>query len=529
MNQPKNRNFLLVYPALITEMPYSIAVLAGVLREGGFNIFTVINTFRYPLETEDFVAIAKKNNIRIVGISMLTFQVLKTFKLIRAFKKEGMIVVVGGAHATDCPEEIVSNGADIVVRNEGEVTLRELSNYWKEEGKVSLNQISGLTFRDKTGEIISTPSRERIQNLAEIPLPYYDCFDLNTFKQPNGLIKGFQRIYTSRGCPGHCTFCDWKVFGQTVSYFPTSLLIDQIKKGVNEYGITSFTIADDCFTINRKHVYAFCEEIVKIRPSVIWQSSTRANLVDREMLSIMKDAGCYLISFGLESGDPESLRKMHKGVKLKDNIESPKIAHEVGLEVYANLMSGFPWETVESIENNIKLIREIWNEVFIFQVSGSLIPFPGSKIYEEFVDKYNFGEYWTKPKYQDYGIQTYQNSLNPYKVSTFYQRNMFDDSYIQEDIFFNYSKEYKLKIKEMVFEIGRHNIEAMFPNSPLRQRFIKLFSKISNAVYMMNPNLEKNIVGNIFRPQAGKRSNVEIDRDFKRGFVKDKEDVFTRK
>ena len=202
----------------------------------------------------------------------------------------------------------------------------------------------------------------------------------------------------------------------------------------------------------------------------------------------MKEAGCYMVSFGLESGDPETLRRMDKKVPVETNIKSTKLAAKAGLKVYANLMVGFPWETPKHIDNTLNMVREIWDDVFIFQVSGSLIPFPGKRIYNEYVKEYpKVKDYWLNDKYQQYGIQTYQNSANPYKCSTYYQRNLFDDSYIREESFFNYTEEFKDKVGEFVFEIGRHNLENIYPST---YKLILFYARISYFLYKKFPKLE---------------------------------------
>jgi len=241
------------------------------------------------------------------------------------------------------------------------------------------------------------------------------------------------------------------------------------------------------------------------------------------MLIKMKEAGCYMVSFGLESGDPETLRRMDKKVAVETNIKSTKLAAKVGLKVYANLMIGFPWETPKHIDNTLNMVREIWDDVFIFQVSGSLIPFPGTRIYNEYVKEYpKAKEYWLNDKYQQYGIQTYQNSANPYKVSTYYQRNLFDDSYIRDESFFTYTEEFKEKVGEFVFEIGRHNLENIYPET---HKLLLVYSKISYFLYKKFPNLEKTVVGNLYSlfsifTKKIKRSTGEETRNIRRGIGK---------
>lgn len=492
-------NFLFVYPTLLTEAPMTIGLLSAVVKEEGWNTFSIVNTFKKPLDIDDFVNKAREVKADIVGITIMTFEVLFVYKVIKALKKAGFKVIVGGAHATDCPEEVLKSGADIVVVGEGEESIREVLRNPK---------IRGIILR-----------KPRLE-LSTLPKPDLDVFDQETFRGEDGFIKGFHRIYTSRGCPGTCTFCDWQMFKQIFKTYNTKKIVDNIKERRDKYGITSFSIADDCFTVVPENVYEFCRLIKPLK--VIWRTNSRANLVNLDMLKAMKDAGCHSIAFGLESGDPETLKRIGKRVTLEENIRAPKLAHQAGLEVYGCLMTGFPWETVESVENQIKFIHELWNDVSLFQVSGSLIPYPGAPIYRQYAKKYGFENWWLKPKYQSFGIQIYQNCINPFKVSTYYQRYLFDDTYIKDEYFFKYTPEYKKAVKKLVWGIGKHNLLFMFPNRPFKQKLSLVISELSMWGDYLFPGLEKSVGGYLFEKfhSSDRRTKIEKIRDNRRGIKK---------
>jgi hypothetical protein len=161
-------------------------------------------------------------------------------------------------------------------------------------------------------------------------------------------------------------------------------------------------------------------------------------------------------------------------------------------------MTGFPWETEQHIIDNINYIKEHFNQVFIYQVSGSLVPYPGTRIYEEYKDNEKVRCWWLDKDYQNFGIQIHQNTTEPYKVSTFYQRTLYDDTYIWENIFFNYTKEYKTLVKKMAFIVGKRNLLSEEP-SPFKRWFKYQLCKVSRFFYELHPKLEKIIVYNIVR------------------------------
>jgi radical SAM superfamily enzyme YgiQ (UPF0313 family) len=506
------KKVLLVYPTTIAEIPHSLALLSAILKEEGCKVSTIINTLMKPLSNDDIMAGVREANPDLVGLSMMTMEVLKVYDLIGRLKSEGYKVIVGGAHATSCHEEVARYGADIVVRNEGEETIRQIIR------GVSCRDILGITYR-RGGEIIVNPPRPRAKDMKHIPLPDFSVFDHELFRRKDGLIGGLFRVYTSRGCPGKCTFCDWQVFGQKVVYHPIPQVIEDIKRRVRDYGITTFLIADDCFTTNKRHVKEFCEEIVKIEPKVTWQTSARADQATPEMMQMMADAGCFLVGFGTETGDAETLRRINKQVKVEENINGVHYAAQAGMQTCTNLMFGFPWETTESLDNTLKFIHEVWDDTYMFNVAGAIIPFPGTELYKEFVKTGHFKAYWLNPRYQDCGVQLYQNSLRPYAVSTFYQRNMYDDTYIQEEYFFKYSDEYKKRLLEVVAEVGRHNIGSFYRNQPIKRWLIYHGALLSRAVYKIFPRLEKSI-GELI--PVKKRPDAEVTRNKNKGLVKHK-------
>jgi anaerobic magnesium-protoporphyrin IX monomethyl ester cyclase len=513
-----DKKILLIYPTPITEAYIHLGIIAAILQEKGFEVGILENTFKKPLTAMDMANYAKMNGYNVAMICMLTIDVLMVYELFRRLKKEKIQVVTAGPHPTDCPEECIENGADIVIRNELEGTLLELIEYWK--GKKDLSEILGLTYKEGS-QIYQTSYRPRI-NLDWIPHPNLELFDHELFKGDDGLIKGFHRVFTSRGCPGKCTFCDHKVYEQQMKYHPVEHMLEYVKMVRDKYGITTFSIADDCFMMDHDRVRQFCKGMKEL--GVMWRANSRANLVTPEILKEMKNSGCHSIAFGIETADSESLERVKKFVRLENQFTSVKMAHEAGLEVYACMMTGFPWETEKHVQSQIDYVKKTWNDVSLYQVSGSLMPFPGTEIYAEYAEKCGFEKYWLRPEYQDFGIQIYQNCMNPLANSCFYQRYLFDDTYIQEEKFFKYTQGYKDKVREFVFLVGKHNLEFMFPNQPIKQKLILLLSRLSAWGYDKFPNLEKKIGGFLFDKfhSADRRAKIEKRRDQRRGFVKNK-------
>lgn len=492
----KEKKFLLIFPNPISEMPTSFAYLAAVLRQKGYTVKALVNTFNHFLSWDDFVNVAREYQPSVVGFTLSTFRMLKTYETMRKIKSLGITVIAGGPHATSCSDEVLENGADIVIRNEGELTLGKLCDYWSGKEGLTFKSINGISYKDADGKIVHNPPMKYIENLADLPTPDFTCFDQKFFRTSDGLLKGIHRIYCSRGCPAGCAFCDRAVYGQKVRYRPLEKVINEIKYRRENYNIESFVIADDTFTFSKDYVRGFCKALKDNNLDIVWGCSTRADVIESEMLAIMKDAGCYRVSYGIESGDPETLKRSNKGITLEQAHKAVDSAAKFGFRIYVNLMTGFPWENEGAVENNIKYVKRHFAQVYLYQVSGALVPFPGTKIYWEYKDKFNLIDWWMKEEYQNFGIQIHQNSENPYKYSTFYQRQLYDDTYIWEEKFFSYSREYKKKVKQMAFLIGRRNLISLQPVK-LRRLIIYCFCFVSRFVYELNPNIEKTVASQI--------------------------------
>jgi len=487
------KKILLIFPNPISEMPVGFAYLSGALKQKGYEVKAIVNTFNYFLQWDDIVRMAKDYQPSIVGINIGTFRLLNTYKTIKRIKDLGMTVMAGGAHVTTCAEEVLQNGVDIAVRNEGEETISELCDFWEGKRGISLEVIKGISFKDPTGSIRHNPRRDYIQDLRYLPIPDFTCFNQNVFRTSDGLIKGMHRIYCSRGCPACCTFCDRAIFGQKVRYRPVEDVINEIEYRKSKYGIDSFVMADDTFTFSKKYVQDFCKALEDKRLNIKWSCSTRANVVDAQTFGIMKKTGCYMVGYGIESGDGETLKIIRKNITLKQAHEAVDVAAEFGFRIYVNLMTGFPWEKESAVINNIRYIRAHFDQVYVYQVSGAIVPYPGTEIYEMFKDKYGFQKWWLKEDCQNYGIQIHQNVENPYKHSTFYQRELYDDTHIWEETFFKYTRGYKNRVKEMAFLIGKRNLLSTYPY-PFRRWIKYQICKLSRFIYEINPRIEKYII-----------------------------------
>ena len=287
-------------------------------------------------------------------------------------------IVLGGAQATLDPVKTISNeNIDFVICGEGETGLAWLLKSFEKE---NLPGIPGLVYKDE-GEIKINKKGDLIKNLDEIPIPARHLVPMEKYHSSANLRgKRTLNIVTSRGCPYRCAYCAGPlIFGKTHRFHSVKRVIEEIKLLKERYKADSIQFFDETFTINRKRVIELCDEIIREKLGLEWSCFTRANLVDRELLRKMKQAGCYLIFYGLESGVRRLLDLIQKDITLEQSEEAVRMTHEAGIETWASFMLGLPSETKEDTEQTIDFAIKV-NPTFVqFPITT---PFPGTRLYD---------------------------------------------------------------------------------------------------------------------------------------------------
>jgi radical SAM superfamily enzyme YgiQ (UPF0313 family) len=307
------------------------------------------------------------------------------------------MVVSGGAHSSNLPEDCLECGVDVAILGEGEIPF-----YMLVDGNKA-NQVPGAATLNNFKNV----QPYRTPNIDDLPFPDRDLVELKKYKRllmheaergEDAEISRAVHITTMRGCPFNCAFCDRNSVGRIVRFRSVEKVIEEVDMIRDKYGINAFVIYDDTFTVNKKRVFKFCEEFAK-RGSK-WRTWARVNTVNEEMLQAMKDSGCIKLLFGYESGDDRILKIINKKTTRKQNIESANMCRKVGIQCYATLIYGLPGENKESIDNTISMIKEAQPDELHYHV---LTPMPGSPI-------------WNDP--QKYGIEINKHDLkNKYYYS----------------------------------------------------------------------------------------------------------------
>ncbi len=242
--------------------------------------------------------------------------------------------------------------------------------------------ITGLAWR-RAEKVVLNPARGLIADLDALPLPRHDLLPLTRYRAP--LVKGsYSFVVTSRGCPAGCRFCIKHVsYGRSVRFRSPEHVLAEIEQLVDR-GVRSIHMYADLFTVNREHVMGICQGILDRDLKVRWTCNSRVDYVDREMLALMARSGCWMISWGIESGDEEMLRRMQKGTHLVGIGRALNWAREAGIRNWGYFIIGLPGETVPSIQRTIALAKALPLDLALFHIAA---PHPGTPFFSEVVEQ----------------------------------------------------------------------------------------------------------------------------------------------
>lgn len=374
-----NPNQLTKYP----QPPMGLALIAAVLEREGYPV-TVLDANALNLQPEAVVPLVADADI--IGLTAMTPTINAAIVNARHLKKvyPDLPIVLGGAHATLLPEETLATAPeiDIIVRGEGEETILELLAAL--ESKQPLTEIAGISYR-KDGEVVSNPARSKMVDLNSLPFLAYHLLPRQKYKPhpPHGRALPFAVIITSRGCPYKCAYCSKPIFGSRFRAQTPERVVEEIIYYQRNFGIKELAFYDDSFTLDKKRAQAIADEIIKKELKIHWTCETRVNLVDKELLSHLKQAGCYSIAYGIESGSSEILEALDKDISLEQAAEAVRLSREVGLQTIGYFMIGSPGESPETIRQTIQFAKQLKLDFAQFSITT---PFPGTKLYDLYLN-----------------------------------------------------------------------------------------------------------------------------------------------
>lgn len=361
--------------------PLSLATIGAVLEEASSRV-QIVDCPAQGVPWHALEQLIKTFIPDLVVWSTGTPSIKSDLELASLIKKHNSRVrtAVFGTHVTVFDKQSLGSFPDIdyVIRNEPEMTVRDLVRTLTEGG--SPQEVSGLTYRQKNGEIIANPPRPFVEPLDMLPFPAWHLLDLNRYRLP---LKGtrYLMVAPQRGCPYQCSFCTCQTYyGKRLRKRSIKSVVKEIEYDIEHFGVRDFFFWAETFVIDKEYVAELCSAIIERGLPIAWTSNSRVDTVDSRLLKLMAEAGCWMISYGIESGSQTILDGVHKGTTPEQALRAVESTRQAGIKTVGHFILGLPGETKESLESTIEYARNLPLDLAQFYCA---VPFPGSRLYEQ--------------------------------------------------------------------------------------------------------------------------------------------------
>jgi anaerobic magnesium-protoporphyrin IX monomethyl ester cyclase len=382
INPPREHELLGNNPAIIDEErgcnpPLGLLYVAGYLRRHRNCEVEVLDA---QVEDLTYPALREQISLRrpdVVGITAMTFTLIDVIETARLVKdvNPSAVVVLGGPHVHLFPDETLAlPEVDYLVLGEGEVAFADLLDRLGDPR--GLAQVAGIAFR-ANGAIVKTASRPLQDDLDALPFPARELTPYTKYTSVIARRAPITTMFTSRGCPYQCIFCDRPHLGKRFRARSATNVVDEMEQCV-ALGIREFLVYDDTFTIQRQRVLDVCAEIIRRKLDIGWDVRARVNTVDEEMLRKMRQAHCERIHYGVEAGTDRVLKVLQKGITLEQAEQAFRWSKQAGISTLAYFMVGAPTETREDILQTIEFAKRLAPDFVHVTI---VTPFPGTQLY----------------------------------------------------------------------------------------------------------------------------------------------------
>jgi anaerobic magnesium-protoporphyrin IX monomethyl ester cyclase len=366
--------------------PITLPSIAGLLREKGYEVF-LRDAMALQENVSTVLQAVEQSQARLLIAVSSTVTLENDLAVLAEMKQKipDLFIALSGTHASSLPEDILQHATslDAIIRNEPEMTALELAQTLDQESKGNLGnelaRVQGLSYRH-LGQIFHNPQRPYLEDLDSLPFPARDLLPLDRYRLPT-LNEPYTLLIPSRGCPYHCTFCTaHQYYGKKMRLRNPHRVVDEIEEIVQVHQIHQIHMWSDTFTLSRKFVMEFCDEMILRALPVQWMCNGRVDSVDLELLQQMKAGGCTGIAYGVESGVQEILDRCKKDITLEQIQEAFRWTRQAGIDTLAHVIFGLPGETPKTIKSTIRFILALDPTYAQFYCA---IPFPGTELREE--------------------------------------------------------------------------------------------------------------------------------------------------
>lgn len=360
----------------IVVPPLGIAYLAAGLEKKGHTV-GIIDAFAEGLDIASLEARIRQFSPDLTGITGMTPVIDNAYRTVQAARRYSKYIVLGGPHVSVYKQKIFeqSPAIDFAIQGEGETSISRLVEELDAGRDVSA--VPGLITRDTIN-----PPAPYINDLDTLPFPARHLLPNDRYRYI--LSKGrVTTIFSSRGCPYQCIFCDKAVFGSQWRARSAENVLAEVEHVVREFGVRSVVFYDDLFTVKKDRIIEICQGLLERMLNIEWKCEGRVNIVDEETLSWMKKAGCSMIAYGVESGNQKGLDYLHKGTTVEQIRNAFALTRKAGIKPMGYFVLGIPVETYEDEIGTIEFAKEIQAAYAQFSV---LSPTPGTILYDKVIE-----------------------------------------------------------------------------------------------------------------------------------------------
>ena len=368
--------------------PLGIAYIASALEAAG-HIVDLVDAIALALSKEEVQTRIRDFVPDMVGVTAMTPTIRGALEAAQLAKDEGAMTVVGGVHMSIFPHETLRYPqVDFGIVGEGEHTIVELCDALERDGTFS--SIPGVCYKKPDGEIVVGLPRI-VDDVSSLPWPAYHLLPMERYSS----IIGQSPVTTmmgSRGCPYKCGFCFKTPSDKKYRTRDVTQIVDEIEFVIDRYGVREVMFYDDIMP--PKYAGALSREIIDRNVKIKWQTPQRVNLVDPELLELMAQAGCHILRYGVEQGDPEMMRYVEKKTHLPQVKSAFDWAKNAGIDTFAYFIIGYINETEKTMRATIDLAKELDPRYVMFTKA---VPLPNTPLMFEAV-KQGFvdSDYWTR-------------------------------------------------------------------------------------------------------------------------------------
>ncbi len=404
-------DILLTHGYFLYEDPHEVAVmrpypplgllyLSSHLKARGFQVGLFDSTFRTPAAFREQVARERPPVVGFYTNMMTRRQVLR---MIPACREQGATVIVGGPDPANYPEAFLAHGADIVVVGEGEQTLEALLRHLARHGPTGMQHIAGIVYRETDGSVVRTAPRTLLPLLDAQPFPDRAAIDIEAYmrawRERHG--QGAVSLITARGCPYRCTWCSHAVYGYTHRRRSPGNVVDEVEQIVATYDPDLLWYADDVFTIHHRWLYAYAAELARRGLRRPFETISREDRLNEEVVRTLAEMGCFRIWIGAESGAQEILDGMQRRTNAERMVQMVHLLQRYGIQAGMFIMLGYEGEEARHLHETVARLKAASPDLFLTTVA---YPIKNTGYYEAVAERVVATRPWAEGSDRDHAV-----------------------------------------------------------------------------------------------------------------------------